>query len=241
MFGWRRRIGYISPGALEISAYDFYRIAPEGVGLVALSLPIGDWQVGEYAKNLDPIEDAAAYLARRNVHMIVHAGAPPVASRGAAFMRELVERLTARTGLPSSTALYSAIAAFGALGAQRLAVVTPFPKETHANILALLEEVGLTVVLEERLESDFMLLHEISPQRSYDFVTSAIRRAGNGVDAAYVPCPQWHVFELVSYLEGATGVPIVTSDGGDFWYAFRELGIHDVPSGHGILLDRLRS
>lgn len=59
--------------------------------------------------------------------------------------------------------------------------------------------------------------------------------------AANVPCPQWHVFELVSYLEGATGVPIVTSDGGDFSYAFRELGIHDVPAGHGVLLDQLRS
>jgi maleate isomerase len=241
MFAWRRRIGYISPGALEISAYDFYQIAPEGVGLVALSLPIGDWQIGEYAKNLEPVEEAAVYLARRNVHMIVHAGAPPVASRGAEFMRELVERLSQRTGLPASTALYSAIAAFGALGAQRLAVVTPFPKETHANILAVLEEVGLTIVAEERLDSDFMRLHEISPQRSYDFVTSAIRRAGSGIDAAYVPCPQWHVFEIVTYLEQATGVPLVTSDGGDFWYAFRELGIRDVKAGHGILLDRLRS
>lgn len=240
MFGWRRRIGYISPGALEISVYDFYQIAPEGVGLVALSLPIGGWQVGEYAKNLDPVEDAATYLARRNVHMIVHAGAPPVASRGAAFMRELVDRLSQRTGLPASTALYSAVEAFRSLGAQRLAVVTPFPKETHENIVAVLEEVGLTVVAEERLDSDFMRLHEISPQHAYDFVTDAVGRAGQGIDAAYVPCPQWHVFELIGYLEGATGVPIVTSDGGDFWYAFRALGIHDVPRGHGILLDGLR-
>ncbi|MGH9088862.1 MAG: maleate cis-trans isomerase family protein [Acidimicrobiales bacterium] len=240
MFGWRRRIGYISPGALEISVYDFYQIAPEGVGLVALSLPIGGWEVGEYSKNLEPVEDAAAYLARRHVHMIVHAGAPPVASRGAKFMSELVDRMTMRTGLPASTALHSAISAFATLGAQRVAVVTPFPPETHANILAVLEEVGLSVVLEERLDADFMLLHEISPQRVYDFVTSAIRRGGPTVDAAYVPCPQWHVFEMVRHLEGATGVPIVTSDGGDFWYAFRELEIHDAPAGHGILLDGLR-
>ena len=30
MFGFRGRIGYISPSIIELNAYDFYRIAPEG-------------------------------------------------------------------------------------------------------------------------------------------------------------------------------------------------------------------
>lgn len=28
MFGYRARIGYISPSVIELNAYDFYRIAP---------------------------------------------------------------------------------------------------------------------------------------------------------------------------------------------------------------------
>jgi maleate cis-trans isomerase len=72
----------------------------------------------------------------------------------------------------------------------------------------------------------------------YDFVTRAIARAPKA-DAGYVPCPQWHVFELARYLEMDTGLPLVTSDSGDFWYAFKTLGIRDVKPGYGILLDRL--
>ena len=30
-FGWRRRIGYITPTVIEVVAYDFYRFAPDGV------------------------------------------------------------------------------------------------------------------------------------------------------------------------------------------------------------------
>jgi maleate isomerase len=239
MFGWRKRIGYISPGALEIPVYDFYQIAPEGVGLVSLSAPISDWQVDEYAKNLESVEEAAAYLAKRHVHMVIHAGAPPVASQGGEFMRDLIRRMRERTGLPASTALFSAMEAFRWLGAKRLTVVTPFPPETHRSIVSLLEEEGFTVAHEERMDAAYFTLHEIRQRQSYDFVTSALKR-GRSADAGYVPCPQWHVFEMVDYLERDTGLPLVTSNGGDFWYAFHTLGVTDVKPGHGILLDRLR-
>lgn len=238
MFGWRARIGYLSPGALEISLYDFYKIAPEGVGLVSLTLPISDWRPEEYAKNLDEVVEAARYLANRKVQMIVHAGAPTVASRGAKYMHQLVTDIKEATGLPASTALTSAIEAFRELGSDRLAVITPFPPESHRNIVKLLRTEGFTVEHEENLKSDFFTLHEIGQRDVYDFVTNAVRRAPRA-DIAYIPCPQWHVFEIVEYLERDLKMPVVTSDGGDFWWAFKTLGLSDIPQGHGILLDRL--
>jgi maleate isomerase len=241
MLGWRRRIGYISPGSLEIPVYDFYQVAPEGVSLVSLTAPISDWRVDEYEKNLAQIEEDAAYLAKRHVHMVIHAGAPPVASQGRAFMHQLISRMSERTGLPASTALYSAMEACRWLGGQQVVVVTPFPQETHQSIVSLLKEEGFSVVHEERMDASFFTLNEISERQIYDFVTAALRRGvGAGAEVGYVPCPQWHVFEMIAYLERDTGLPLVTSDGGDFWYAFRTLGVTDVQPGHGLLLDRLR-
>ena len=239
MFGWRKRIGYISPGSIEIPAYDFYRVAPEGVGLVALTLPISDWQTNEYAKNLDRVEEATEYLAKRHVQMVIHAGAPPVASRGPKFMRELLARMHERSNLPVSTAVFSAMEAFRWLGAQRVAVVTPFPPETHRNLVNLVEAEGFTVVHEEAMKAEFFTLHEIGQRQVYQFVTEALRRAPSA-EVAYVPCPQWHVFEMVDYLERDTGLPFITSNGGDYWYAFKTLGLTDPKPGHGILFDRLR-
>lgn len=153
-------------------------------------------------------------------------------------MRSLVRRLEEVGGVPASTALYSATEALRSLEAQRVAVVTPFPKPTHDKIVAFLEAEGFTVVSESRMDATFKELHEINPRESYDFVTRALKRAPRA-EAGYVPCPQWHVFEMVRFLESDSGLPVITSDGGDFWYAFQRLGITDVRPGYGVLLDRL--
>jgi hypothetical protein len=43
MYGWRARIGNISPTACsEILPYEFYRVAPEGVTFVTTNLVIRD-------------------------------------------------------------------------------------------------------------------------------------------------------------------------------------------------------
>jgi hypothetical protein len=43
MYGWRARIGNISPTACaEILLYEFYRVAPEGVTFVSTTLVIRD-------------------------------------------------------------------------------------------------------------------------------------------------------------------------------------------------------
>jgi hypothetical protein len=47
MFGWRARIGYISPTVMEVLPFEFYRFAPDGVGLVGMTCGIDDWRYGE--------------------------------------------------------------------------------------------------------------------------------------------------------------------------------------------------
>jgi hypothetical protein len=34
-FGWRKRIGLLSTTVIETAAYDFYRLAPDGVSMCA--------------------------------------------------------------------------------------------------------------------------------------------------------------------------------------------------------------
>lgn len=42
-FGWRGRIGLISPTVIEMIAYDFYRVAPAGLGLCGITGNIEFW------------------------------------------------------------------------------------------------------------------------------------------------------------------------------------------------------
>jgi len=238
MFAWRKRIGHISPGALSTSVYDFYLVAPEGVGLVGISNPINDWRQDEYERVLENVVNCAKYLAARHVHFINHAGAPPVASQGPDFVHRIKREIEEQTGLPGSTAIYSASEALRSLGANKIVVLTPFPSKSHEQVVSVMSAMGFNVVAEERMDANFNDLYLIGEREVYDFVSKAIARAPKA-EAAYAPCPQWHVFELARFLESDTGLPFVTSDSGDFWYAFKTLGIRGVKPGYGILLDRL--
>jgi len=119
-------------------------------------------------------------------------------------------------------------------------VLTPFPPKSHGQVVSVIGAMGFNVVAEARMDANFNDLYLIGEREVYEFITKAIARSPKA-DAAYVPCPQWHVFELARYLESDTGLPFVTSDSGDFWYAFKRLGLRGVKPGYGILLESLNA
>ncbi len=238
MFAWRKRIGYICSGAISTLAYDFYLVAPEGVGLFGLPSPIEDWRKDEYERSLAKVEQAARDLASWHVDFIGHAGVPPMVSQGPEFMRQFLRRIEEQTGLPASTSINCAMEAFRSLGTQRIILLSPFPAETHERIISFLTSEGFKVEGEARMEAKFKDLYLISEREVYDFITRAIHRTAKA-DVVYVPCSQFHAFEMSRLLELDTGLPFVTGAGVDFWYAFKTLGVRDVKPGYGILLDHL--
>jgi maleate cis-trans isomerase len=74
MFGSRKRIGYIGPTVMEIVPYEFYRFAPEGIGLVGITCNIDDWSPEYFDKALAEVATAAAYLGSRGVDYVIHGG-----------------------------------------------------------------------------------------------------------------------------------------------------------------------
>ena len=42
-FGWRKRIGILSPTVIETTAYDFYRLGLDGISMCAITSNIERW------------------------------------------------------------------------------------------------------------------------------------------------------------------------------------------------------
>ncbi|MEK7341202.1 MAG: hypothetical protein AABZ69_03185, partial [Candidatus Binatota bacterium] len=105
MFGYRARIGYISPSVIELNAYDFYRIVPEGVGMIGVACMVGGWKEEAYKQALAQVEACAKELSRRFCDFIIHGGAPLVLSQGKGFERSLIEKLQTITGVPCTTSI----------------------------------------------------------------------------------------------------------------------------------------
>jgi maleate cis-trans isomerase len=237
-FGWRGRIGFISPTVVEVKAWDFYRIAPPGLGFVGVTCSIEGWSQEQYDAGLAQVEQAATYLGSRKVDFIVQGGAPLVMSRGVAFDGELTARMQGLSGVPAITTVRAAIDAMRHLGLQRIALATPYPPSQNEKTAAYFQASGFDVVYQATLDLPFKEIQDVSPARIYRFIGD-VARAGHRVDGIYMPCPQWSVCDVIDVAERDTGLPIVAGVTAEFWASFRALGIRDGIRGYGRLLASL--
>jgi len=235
-FGWRKRIGLLSPTVIETAAYDFYRLAPDGVSMCATTSNIEHWDRENFQQHvLEPIVTAVKYLASRNVDYIIHTGMPVVTTRGKGFEDELVNQIEEVTGLPATTSIRSAIRALAHLGVHNVAVVTPYPRELHESALSFLGASGFHVVADHTMDVVFKRLQDVTPAQ-IAATTRHVLASAPSADGVYIPCNQWSGADAAPLIENALGIPVVTGAHADYWEAFRSVGIRDRIEGHGRLM-----
>lgn len=238
MFGWRRRIGYVTPSVMETAAYEFYKFAPEGVGLVAVSCNIEDWDDKQYERGLSQIDARVDDLASRAVDFIIHGGGPLVFSRGKGYEQEVVDYIVNRTGVPATTTIKAAVDGMKRLNASKVAVASIYPEKTNQVLGTYLEAHGFKVTGLATSPADFKRIYAVAPADIYRLATDTIK-AAPGTEALYMPCPQWPVCDVIEAIEVDTGVPVIASTAANFFAAFSELGIREEIRGHGMLLHSL--
>jgi maleate cis-trans isomerase len=238
MFGWRKRIGYIGPTVMEVVPYEFYRFAPDGVGLVGVTCNIDDWTEGHFDQALAQVASAAAYLGSRGVDFVLHGGGPLVVARGKGFEEIIVKDIETAAKVPASTGVRAAMAALRHVGARRVAIASPYPARHNTAMAGYLAEFGFEIARAEGMDVPFKALQNVPPADIHAFATSVVARAGH-CDALYLPCPQWQAAQIVDALERERGLPAIAYSHASFFVAFRALGIKDAIRGHGRLLASL--
>lgn len=237
-FGARKRIGYISPSVLEVVPFDFYRFAPEGIGLVGVTCNIDDWTEPHFERALGQVKEAAGYLGARKVDFVVHGGGPLVVARGKGYEILIVSDIEAIAKVPATTGVRSGMAALRHMGARRIAIASPYPERHNAALTGYLTQHGFEVACAEGKDLPFKDMQNLPPADIHAFAGNVLDRAGT-VDALYLPCPQWQAAQVVEGLERERGVPAIAYTHAQFFVAFRALGVADVIRGHGRLLASL--
>jgi maleate isomerase len=238
-FGWRKRIGLLSPTVIETAAYDFFRLAPDGVSMCATTSNIEHWNKENFQQHvIEPLVTAVKYLASRHVDYIIHTGMPVVTTRGKGFEEEIVKLITDTTGLPATTSIRSAIRALAHLGVRNVVLVSPYPQELHQSALRFLAASGFTVVADHTEDVVFKQLQDVTPAHIAAVAKSLVHSAPSA-DGVYIPCNQWSGADAAPLIEKECGIPVVTGAHADYWEAFRSLGIDDRIEGHGRLMASL--
>jgi maleate isomerase len=236
MFGWRKRIGYIGPTVMEVVPYEFYRFAPDGVGLVGVTCNIDDWSSDQFEQSV--ITAAASFLGARAVDFIIHGGGPLVAARGKDYEESIVKEIEAAAKVPATTGVRAAMEAFRHMGAQRIAIASPYADRHNQALAAYLELHDFELVRVEGMDMPFRRLSVIPPAEIRRFAADVLARSRR-CDALYLPCPQWQAAQTVDALERGSGLPAIAYSHAAFFAAFRTLGIKDPIQGHGRLLASL--
>lgn len=236
-YGWRARVGYITPSdTLETPFYEFQQMAPEGVVMVATCLNINHVTRESVDEAWARVAQAAQAVAAYSVDVVLVGGAPLAFLKGPGSHHELAQLVEAACTVKTVTEMGSASDALRAVGATRIAVATPFNDKLNEPLVAFLESEGFTVMGVEGYglssNADITML----PLRtSYDVARRAFRRSPNA-DAVYIPCPRWPVSPNLQYLEMDLGVPVVASVQANLWSCLHRAGVAHLVPGFGRLL-----
>src|SRR5262245_22030659 len=97
-------LGYVIPHLYtDWDAYQFYRVAPEGMMLVTTGLDLKDYTLASVEKELPVLWQRFELLASKKVNRIALSGVPVASALGRKRIREILTEGQARTGLPCDT------------------------------------------------------------------------------------------------------------------------------------------
>ena len=140
---------------------------------------------------------------------------------------KVFERIrSARPNAKCTTPITAAFAAFRALKAQRIGVLTPYRADVNRIVADYIRARGFEVpVFGSFNEPDDSKVARISPSSVRRGVETILARAS--VDAVYVSCTSVRLAEAARSIETETGVPVTSSNHAMAWHALRLAGVND--------------
>ena len=242
-YGWRARIGHISPAILDTSGEEMRKLLPAGVLHVGLTIsePIQTLGVEQAAAAFGRMVDAGKRLAAEKVDALICGGAPVALSKGPAGDAELAELLRQATGLPVVTANGVVVDGLRTLGARAVIAVSPFIEARNQEIKNFLEASGFTVMATRGLGLTKNIDFAIQWPGAAFALAYGAAKAHPEADAIYIACPRWPSVDIIAALEADTGKAVVAATAAMVWGALKALRINDCRPGFGRLMDSLRS
>lgn len=231
--GWRMRLGVLMPSVNYVAEPQMTAMLPDGVYLHATRLKLTGSTREELMLMTDGIEEASLLLKDAEPQRILfHCTALTTYEEG--IDQRIRERITGATGIPASVTSEALIAAFAAIGAKKIVMVTPYIHEINEHEMAFFNRNGIEVLDEHGLGlpggKEFAT---VEPSVWYRLV---MERRNPDADAYFISCAQSRCAEIIEPLEQDLGRPVVTSNQAAVWHCLRQSGLQDRVPGFGALL-----
>ena len=139
-----------------------------------------------------------------------------------------------RPGIACTTPVTAAFAAFKALRARRIGVLTPYSPEVNKVVRDYLTrhsvEVAAFATFDKRDDREAARISVASIANAIAALARATR-----LDAVFVSCTSLRLAEQVAAIEADIGIPVTSSDHALAWHCLRLAGVNDTVPGAGRL------
>ncbi len=126
----------------------------------------------------------------------------------------------ARPNVECTTPITAAFAAFHALGARRIGVLTPYRADVNRIVARYIAERGFAVpVFGSFNEEDDNTVARITPKSIKDGILAIRKRTE--IDAVFVSCTSVRLAEAAADIEREIGLPVTSSNHAMAWHALR--------------------
>jgi len=235
-YGYRAKIGIITPGVNTNIEPECYRMAPKGVSFhTSRLLLLGKSTEESYHRMERDTERAAEELATAELDAVAWA-----CTSGSVVLppRQIEEKIARIANCPAVTTITAVVEALRALGVKRVALGTPYVGFINETEIEFLEKAGFEVVSMYGLElgesqEERRGIGRVPPQSLHRFARHIDHPKA---EAIFISCTNIAGVEEIAQIEAERGKPMITSNLATFWHCLRLAGINDKIQGFGRLL-----
>lgn len=234
----RARLGVVVPSVNTVVEPWFNEASPDGVTVHAARMLLDNNLTAAAVVRMDQEEGlhAVEQLVSCRPASIAYCCTASSIVQGVEYDDALIHEISHIAKVPAVTATRSIIMALKLLGAQRIAIASPYAKEIDDAEHRFFTTAGYDILGSAHLGiSDAFRLADPTPAE----ICELARKAWNDeADALLITCLNLNSHEVIETLEQALGKPVVTSTQATLWQLLRSAGIEDRIAGYGQLLSR---
>ncbi len=231
----KHRIGLLALSNDYVTERDFMNMRPSDDVVIYVSRVPNTSQcnVETLYKMASHITDATSLIVPGGrLDAVAYACTSGTAFMGYDKVRSLIQ--AARPGIPCSTPITSSMEALDRIGAQRIAVLTPYIDEVNVGIADYIQANGKTIT---GFTSFKLAENEDMARISLDSIFRAALEADReDAEALFISCTAIRAVDVIERIEQKIDKPVVTAVQAMFWQSLRLSGYKGAVSGYGRLL-----